>query len=441
MILQKYLFPAILLISITACSKTPQENSQKDTTDAQQTNLIPTTSCVADASWFDGSFDPRKNAEAFTGGSLCAFHQFSWQTFIWLTDKVADGDIRFDTLFADNAIFPDSKPGHHVLGGVNQAGSNGILVDQNGRAVYTTMMVNDIYRDFVIKNKLYTKQGMQDADPKLNFPDGAMSLKAAWKIVQAKEDTSGLFTTTAPIQMLSVINDKVTIADNAKQKSLTVALVGFHIAVYVNKHPEAIWATFEQTHNVPNFKKQQSPNDPVSADNFTFYHGGTQAKDCNANNSGMNAILQLDQATQKMKNVTQACLQFPLGTINNTPQAKDNRSAISHLNDSVHQLMPKDSIWKNYNEVGAVWFSKSDALKPDWNPNTDDSLLIGSTRLSNSTIETFTQNVRGQNECFGCHNTMALISVPESGKILPGKNVNTSHILLKNYIDGKIVKR
>jgi len=443
MILLKYLIPLSLLISISACSKTPHEVSQKDTTaDTTQIPLDAAATCAADASWFDGSFDPKKDADAFGKPKiLCPFHQFAWKAFIWLTGKVTDGRTRFDTLYADSAIFPDAPPGHHVLGGVNQAGSNGILVDQNGRAVYTTMMVNDIYRDFVIEHKLYTKEGMQHAAPYLNFPPGAMSLKAAWKIVQPNEDTSGFFTTTAPVQMLSVVNDNVTIAGDAQQKNLTVALVGFHIAVYVKNHPEAIWATFEQKRNAPGFVEGLSPNDPVSADSFTFYHGGTLVKDCNANNKGMNAILKLDLATQKMQNTTQACLQFPFGTNNKTPDAQGNRKAITELNKSVHQLMPENSVWKNYSEVGAVWFSETDALKPDWNPNTDESLLIGSTRLSNSTIETFTQAAPGQNECFGCHNTMALTSVPETIEVLPGKNVNTSHILLKNYIDGKVVTR
>lgn len=443
MISQKYLIPLSLLIFMTACSKTSQDEAQDgstmDNTLVTQTNK--TSSCDADPSWLDGDFNPRKAAQAFSPDSLCSFHQFAWRTFIWLTEKTADGDIRFDTLYADNAIFPDSAPGNHILGGITQAGSNGILVDQGGRAVYTTTMINDIYRDFVLQNKLYTKQGMQNADPTLNFPDGAMSLKAAWKILPANNDVSGMFTTTAPVQMLSVVDGNVAIADGAQQKNLTVALVGFHIAVYVKNHPEAIWATFEQKNNAPGFADQQSPNEPVSADNFTFYHGGTLAKDCNANNSGMNAILQLDAKSQTMQNVTQACLQFPLGTSDSTPQAAANRAAITDLNNSVHRLMPGDSIWKNYNEIGAVWFSKANALTPDWNPNTDESLLIGSTRLSNSTIETFTQNARGQNECFGCHNTMALTSVAQDSNILPGKNVNTSHVLLKNYIDGNVVKR
>jgi hypothetical protein len=441
--LKNVLFCFGLAVSVVACSKSTAEREKKALSEqvGQQVTPEKSQACEASKSWFDGGFDPKKDAEAFTGGSLCAFHQFAWETFIWLTEKTTSGDIRFATMYADSAIFPGKQPGNLVLGGVNQAGSNGILVDQNGRAVYTTIMVNDIYRDFVIKHKLYTQQGLLNADPNLNFPDGAMSLKAAWKIVQAGEDTRDMFTMTAPVRMLSVIGKTVGIAKNAPQKTLKVALVGFHIAVYVKDHPEAIWATFEQDRNAPAFAKQQSPDKPVSSDNYTFYRGGTLAKDCNVNNSGMDAILKLNTKTQTIQKVTQACLQFPFGTNDSSPLAEQNRQAIMQLNKSVHDLMPSASVWKHYDEVGAVWFSKNNALKPNWNPSTDGSLLIGSTRLSNSTIETFTQNVRGQNECFGCHNTMALTDIPEKYKILPGKNVNTSHVLLQNYIDGNVVKR
>ncbi len=408
----------------------------------------PTANCTADASWFEGKFNPKIAADNFDDSTICDFHQFSWRSFIWLTEQADEGKLRFETFYSDTGIYPDSQPGNHLLGGVNQAGSNGILIDQHGRALYTSMMINDIYRDFVIKHKLYTQSGMQQADNKLNFPNGAMSLKAAWKIVQPGEDTSGLYTTKAPIQLLTVDNGQVVIPENAQQEMTQVALVGFHIAVYVNKHPEAIWATFEFKDNAPTFAKGQSPNKIVSDKDYLFYKANTLAKDCNTNNAGMNAILKLDTKTQTMAAVTQTCLQYAQGTVDNLPnpkKAKENVQAIISLNDNVHQLMPKDSIWRNYLEIGAVWFSKEDHLTPDWSPNMDPdaetNLLIGSTRLSNSTIETFTQNQRSANECFSCHNTTAVTDTPEKTAPLAGKNINTSHILLKNYLNGHSVKR
>jgi len=439
-----------IFFTLSACNPSPSPQSQTQPQPQVQTqNVIPQPNqntngeCTADASWFNGQFDPKTNADSFNGTTKCDFHRFAWQTFIWLTAQVSDGKVRFETLYSDDGIQPDAKPGNHVLGGVNQAGSNAILVDQNGRAVYTTIMINDIYRDFVIQNKLNTAQGMLAADPSLNFPNGAMSLKAAWKIVQADEDSSDKYTINAPVQMLTVTKDNLITADNAAAtQNLKVALVGFHIAVYVNNHPEAIWATFEQRNNAPAFGKNQKPTDPVSDKNFTFYKANTLASECNVNNNGMNDILKLDPKTQIMQKITQACLQFPFGTSDSSPSPQENIDDIIQLNASVHQLMPAQyAIWKNYDEVGAVWFNTANDLHPNWSPSIDASMLTGSTRLSNSTIETFTQAERATSECFGCHQTMPLAAVSEASKPLPGLNINTSHVLLSNYANGTAVKR
>ena len=139
---------------------------------------------------------PEPDPAAFQSTSNFVFHQISWQYFLWLTSEVSPGKARFETLFSDAAIDPDhANDTTHVLGGVQQANSEGILVDTNGRAIYTTMMINDVYQDFVIKNKLYDPAALQAFPADTSFPVGALSLKAAWKIVQPGEDVSGFYTT------------------------------------------------------------------------------------------------------------------------------------------------------------------------------------------------------------------------------------------------------
>jgi hypothetical protein len=88
--------------------------------------------------------------------------------------------------------------------------------------------------------------------------------------------------------------------------------------------------------------------------------------------------------------------------------------------------------------VGAIWFRPSNALRPGDALDTD-SLFIGSLRLSNSTIETFTQDQSTMYSCFRCHNTRQRITSPASGapgpggQSLPPKNINISHILVNGY--------
>ena len=85
-----------------------------------------------------------------------------------------------------------------------------------------------------------------------------------------------------------------------------------------------------------------------------------------------------------------------------------------------------------YDYGGAVWLGANDGLVPN---STLQDLMVGSTALSNVTMETFTQKVLEQNNCFGCHNTMQRFP-QQTGtgvKPLPGKNLNVSHILVNNY--------
>jgi len=98
-------------------------------------------------------------------------------------------------------------------------------------------------------------------------------------------------------------------------------------------------------------------------------------------------------------------------------------------------MIDSTSMWQNYHEVGAVWFNEANALKPDWSLATNAALETGSKTLSNSVIETFTQDSFNQNSCFSCHNTTQYNS--SMGIPIDGKNVLTSHILLKNYANAE----
>ncbi len=418
-----FLFAIACLLSFQACRQASTEVHTEEPTeemDFTENESLGQTFPMPDA----GAFNPSTNFD---------FHQISWEYFLWLTSKVDSNQLVFDTLYTDRAIQPEFKDDkNHILGGVNQAESNGIVVDKNGRAVYTTMHIDGTYRNFVLNNHLYNPDSLLAFDPKTTFPEGAISLKLAWKIVADGEDVSNFYTTTAEIQLLEEVNGLVTIPDDPKtEKGVKVALVGFHIAVVVKDHPEAIWATFEHIDNAPFLAANAQGDGGVSELDHTFYTKDTKLKDVNQNNA---PILTLDAATQTLSPVTQVALQYRRGGGNSI-----NQNNIDELNAMMHAKLDENSIWRNYIEIGAVWFKKGNALRPDWNPNTNENRLItGSVQLSNSVIETFTQHIRSQNECFSCHNTMATTNTPEGVSILGGKNVSTSHIILKNYMGQRV---
>ncbi|NUO02482.1 MAG: hypothetical protein HUU01_17900 [Saprospiraceae bacterium] len=393
--------------------------------------------CVAPAAWFSGKV-PTPNPAAFPQDSAtnCDFHLISWQYFLWLTEEV-NGKLRFETFYSDEAIHPETKDDTtHVLDIVEQALSKGILIDQNGRAVYSNILINDVYRDFVLNNKLYDPEVLLNFDSATNFPVGSMSLKANWKIVQPGEDVSKLYTTKADIELLTMVNGQPRIPETPKiQEDVEVALVALHIAIVVEGHPEFVWATFEFDDNAPDFKPVQGMNDTVSTKDKLFYKANTIARKTNANNAGVLSFV--DESKQILTPVTQVARQYANGGGSST-----NQGNIEMLNASVKGQLPANSRWRNYFEVGAIWFNtEKGVLKPNWSPNIDSSMVTGSLLLSNATIETFTQKVQSQNECFSCHNTMPLTNVPLGKPILPGKNLITSHILVKNYQAGGEVKR
>ena len=416
-----------------ATKKGSSESSSDDSSDLHGVD----GNCAAPPDWFKGKI-PTPKPEDFPQGddvTNCDFHLLSWQYFLWLTEEV-DGKARFESLYTDRAIHPDSKDDkNHVLDIVEQALSKGVLVDQNGRAVYSNIMINSVYRDWVLNNKLYDPAEFRKFPADNDFPVGSLSLKACWKIVAEGDDTSKLYTTKMSVQKLTMVDGVPRIPENPEvEKDVEVALVALHIAIVPKGHPEFVWATFEYDNNAPNFATEQKMNEPVSDKSWLFYKQGTTALNCNANNASTLAFA--DEKLQTLTPITQVARQYINGG-----GSKTNQENIEHLNQNIKSQL-EGSVWANYFEVGAVWFNTSKGtLKPNWSPNVDDSMVTGSLKLSNSTIETFTQKVGSMNQCFSCHNTMSVTSLPEGIETLAGKNANTSHVLLKNYQKGGEVQR
>jgi len=258
---------------------------------------------------------------------------------------------------------------------------------------------------------------------------GAMSMKAAWKIVpKGQEAPRGAYTRKSKLYTVVKIDGNLTTSDNYKDPTLretieeTVALVGFHIAVVVKGHPEFIWATFEHNDNTTNAWVNNENENP----NYTFLNfnsSNTGALSVNAESQVISQAYGINPTTQVLR-----IHQFGGGNAR-------NQKNIASLNKKVHKMIDSTSMWQNYHEVGAVWFNEANALKPDWSLATNAALETGSKTLSNSVIETFTQDSFNQNSCFSCHNTTQYNS--SMGIPIDGKNVLTSHILLKNYANAE----
>lgn len=416
----------------------------------------PPQACPAKANWLPHSRTPPPNSVAFPGPPAgtpvtnCAFHQWSWNAFLWLTQNVK-GRPRFES-FTQTGIGTSAKVLNAMIGRsakaetldiIGQAGPDGIMVDLQGHPIYYSIYSDPTFGNFIKKYGLLDPAKLRAFDPNAEFPVGSLTLKAAWKIVNPGEDVSTFYTRKAQVAPLAMQNGKIVIVKNGKPLNVTVALVGFHVAGAVKDHPEMIWATFEHIGNAPDIPKpvnDMAPNDIVSDKNWLFYKANTPFKDCNINSAGAGALT-LDAAKQTLSPVTQVCRIIPWGGGNQM-----NIDNIKALNASVQALFEqKDakSVWKNYFEVGAIWFSVANGLKPNctFQPGSlscapggpTSSILTGSTQLSNTAVETFTQSQSAQDNCFACHNTVQVTSPNPAVPALPGLNVDISHVLINEY--------
>ena len=405
--------------------------------------------------WFPHD-QTRPPSSTLTSTTNCAFHIWSTQMFLWLTQNdPATGQPRvlsqysLDELFAPLGTEAEarakatavlrltpktSKSDSPDLDEFQQAGSRGILVDQNHRAVYYSQLVNETFYTFV-RNRFFDRVPGGTFDPALLaeatgqkdfFPSGALELKVSWKIVGEGEG-GGWFTVPAEIHKLKEVDGKIVV-DPDNPEPVVVAMVGMHVVGRVDDHPEMIWATFEHRDNAPDLPTGMAPDssDPVSDRNWTFYAAGTAAKASNQNPRGN---LQFDPASsQNLKPVVNVFRQFGMGTIDGGQGAPTNRANIEMINGFIEKnFQPAASVWRNYMEVGSIWMLPN-TLQPGQFPITE---LRGSTMLSNATMETYTQSGA---QCFSCHNTLP-VRLPVGGRevTLPATNFNISHVMVGEY--------
>ncbi|MFT5892775.1 MAG: hypothetical protein ACI9Y7_002888, partial [Dokdonia sp.] len=298
----KHIFCLLFLtVSLIACKETTKsgyddvkevivDGANADKTIKQVSLDSLNINCtIVPTDWFTGNVPAPDPGFINSNSNNCDFHLLSWQYFLWLTEEV-NGQLRFETMFTNKAIRPEYKNDtYHVLDVVEQALSKGMLVDQNGRAVYSSIIIDSTFQNFVLEKKLYDRDTMAAFNPKIGFPPGSLTLKTSWKIVQEGDDTSKIYTQKSDIELLELVDGQPRInKENPKiQTDVEVALVGLHVAFVPDGHEEFVWATFEFDGNAPDFPAAAGLNTPVSSKDWLFYAANTTARDVNTDNAGL----------------------------------------------------------------------------------------------------------------------------------------------------------
>lgn len=417
--------------------------------------------CPAPPEWFAAGGTPKPLNQKPNPDSDCEFYQWAWQSFLYVTqpENKSGDQLRLLGFKTPEDIFPPAstprfprtsaglrlaprlakEPEAVALQEFLQADSRGVLIDQDGRNIYYAQHMNGEFVSFVDdpRNQFRNVDNIAKAPADLEIPRGTLELKSSWKVLGPHDDKSKFFTTQASVAVLKLVGGKPTI-DATQTRQETMALVGLHVVGVVDGHPEFIWATFEHNDNTPDLPNGANPVGTQPVDDtrsYTFYPRGTPAADCNRKK----ALKFKSEADQTFDTTVPIFREFPFGAATET----EVDPAIRTLNENVHamieKLAPRLATWKNYRLTGAVWlndpaakfrensdFADEDAKHPEL------KILGGETRLSNTTMETFTQAVKVN--CFNCHRTTGEAG---GGIQFPPKRIAVSHILTNAYINAK----
>lgn len=387
----------------------------------------------------------------------------------------------------------EEKKDAEPLSSVLQAVTHSTLVDQTGRAVYYSQHMNKRFEDFLLKYIKDPKTGAIDPSRVQNiaayqgFPEGCIELKTSWKIAVAGDEQK-FFTIEADLSPFKAVpngqggTDLVIDTDPAHLRVEKVALVGMHVVATTVNHAEFIWATFEHRDNAPGAEFGMANNAPVDNNKpYTFYKQGTPLQNCNLGNRGKlkfkngndqglkDQILEIQNGPEK---VSQVCGEFKYGAAPDGPNAVAQPDPdVCSLNKSVLSQMPdRFGVWKNYALRGAVWIDDPNQFAPGKNfftmdedsnmnsqtgimpppmngeprPYGEGTVLRGEHRLSNPTMETFSQGrttnfkTQSQSNCFACHTTEAASPDPNPNNLtLDAKLVNVSHIVVNALMYSK----
>jgi hypothetical protein len=383
----------------------------------------------------------------------CAFHQWSWEAFVWATAIGKDGRARFTTLHNVDEVGKTAtavatkgpkplglKPRDLKPAGARQTkpgddpsqAGGGVLVDKDGQIVWYSTHMNDAYFNFL---QQYGGAGYAQAPASLTWPVGAAVFKASWKVIPNGTPPPGFYAEKTTVPMLK--NNPaggIMVDKTAKPRPVTVVLVGLHVVGLTANHPEFLWGTFEQVQNAPDLPPGMAYNstDPVSNQNFTFYAANTPANACNANT----APKVTDSVKQTVAPVTNVFRQFATGgaeayrtqdIINVNTAAQGEMVSMG----TGKPPLPQETVWANYKLIGTLWI---DACTLQPGVSQLEKQGVASIDLANATLETYFQgpqnnfNKNPMANCFMCHNTGP--SFAGSSKKYPGKDINLSHALL-----------
>ncbi len=212
------------------------------------------------------------------------------------------------------------------------------LTDRYGHVVRYEVRVNKILFDYIRSHKLYDSRQQALAE-RVDYPDGAMAVKASWRELEPGEEPEFL---TRECVVFEMKNGKP-----GRKRRRTMGLVGLHIVQKTSSAPQWTWATFEHQGNTE----------------------GSMASFC-------------PPAVPE----TQVNVQTKPGKPNLVHRLRQIPASLQQRNRAQQQALHEArSVLQNYELVGVQWPTPEGSVEP--------------ASLSNTTMESFVQ----ESSCQGCH--------------------------------------
>ena len=408
--------------------------------------------------------------------SDCAFHEWSWEAFLWATALDAHGVPRFMSLRTPDDLFKSDSPppqtprlltlgtraahatGAHIegTGAIVEADGN-MLVAPNGYPVYASVHMNDSYFA-TVKQNLIVNGGYQANVDSNYFSVGAAVFKAMWlRLDDGEQPPAGAYTTKAQVPVLTVFltaDNTLYATPTGKTTTVTVALIGLHVVGLTVNHPEFVWGTFEHRDNSPRFADGTFQPGSKASDphGFTLYRGGTPFNGTNQPSTQTTATstttplatpstvitttltstpnLRFNPVTQKFSPANNVILANRTGSETHSPRGPAN---IANLNEAAQKFLSSlpapQSAFANYELNGTVWMAPG-----TFNVASNQGNAVGSVNLANTTAETFEQNLAGtttpgtMQNCFSCHNPLTFQNVAPMPNLV-ARRVAVSHVV------------
>jgi hypothetical protein len=288
-----------------------------------------------------------------------------------------------------------------------------VLMAQNGSLVYYALTVNNVFALYRTMQGASVPAGTKfpvtqaNLDDIVNFaaangqppvidPEAlAIEVKSAWIEASSLADPSKF------IQMKAVVPTYDTSDPNDwvqnGTKTTTLAMVGMHVVGSTKGHPEMLWGTFEHVSNGPlqSYSYSKTPSGtgsisdgPYNADWLFSANGSTGP--FNQPHMIVSAPGHVTSLPSFTVSPSDTRREMPWGLPG--ASASGNAQVIS-INNVVRSLLDPADLRRNYVHVGTTWTIFGAP------PNAGNQ--VGTNKLSNTTMETYTQG----GNCFNCHGT------------------------------------